>query len=175
MNLGTYGSNMDVALREQMIYAHEYGHLLGIPDEYSQSNFQMHALLHQVAPSEGPARSAALDRATVERMVLAALTRQLFFKVQAAGAELGRLFMASRAPLERALADGVRGAAGDASVTDAITAHLEAQADPRLHRRIAEVVRFETGQNLGNWASPAPRPPPSSPPAPSGRSSATST
>ena len=58
---------------EKVIAAHEYGHLIGIPDEYSQSNEQMNALLHQAAPTTAPSAQAALDRKTVQRMVLLAL------------------------------------------------------------------------------------------------------
>lgn len=41
---------------DEAIYAHEYGHLLGLNDEYSQSNPQMHAVLHQMDPGTAAVR-----------------------------------------------------------------------------------------------------------------------
>jgi hypothetical protein len=58
INKGTYTGD------EKVIAAHEYGHLIGIPDEYSQSNVQMNALLHQAAPTTAPSAHAALERKT---------------------------------------------------------------------------------------------------------------
>ena len=72
MNKGSYSGD------EKVIAAHEYGHLLGIPDEYSQSNEQLNALIHQAAPGSAPSARAALDRTTVERMVLAALRQPMY-------------------------------------------------------------------------------------------------
>jgi hypothetical protein len=48
INQGTYKADTNV------IAAHEYGHLIGVPDEYSQSNEQVNALLHQAAPRTAP-------------------------------------------------------------------------------------------------------------------------
>ncbi len=47
--------NSDYPASADIIYAHEYGHLIGINDEYSQSNEQMNALSHEAAP-RGAAR-----------------------------------------------------------------------------------------------------------------------
>ena len=44
LNKGGYGGD------DNVIAAHEYGHLLGIDDEYSQSNEMLNALLHRAAP-----------------------------------------------------------------------------------------------------------------------------
>ncbi len=51
MNRGRY------PFTEEQIYAHEYGHLIGLPDEYSHSHPQMHALLHDI--DRVPRRHAA--------------------------------------------------------------------------------------------------------------------
>ena len=72
MNKGGYTGD------DKVIAAHEYGHLLGIPDEYSQSNEQLNALIHQAAPDTAPSARAALDRTTVERMVLVALRQPMY-------------------------------------------------------------------------------------------------
>ena len=69
---------------DDVIYAHEYGHMLGIPDEYSQSNEQLNALLHQAAPKTAASSRAALDKTTIERMALAALRDPLLAQLQAA-------------------------------------------------------------------------------------------
>ncbi len=146
LNTSRYGA--DAAA----IYAHEYGHLLGLQDEYDQSNFQMHVLLHQVSPRLGGGRGAALDRATVERMVLAALTRPLFFRFAAAKEELSASFMAGRAPLEAGLGAALRAAAADPAVRTAATARLEAHAGSRLAGRLPGIVDFEAGENFSNLA-----------------------
>jgi len=144
MNTGSYGASA------QAIYAHEYGHLIGLQDEYAQSNFQMHALLHRISPRLGGARGAALDRATVERMVLAALTRPLALRLGSAGTELSRTFIAGKGPLRQALVDGLRGGAADPAVAAAATARLTAALAPSIHGRIPQIVGFQTGRNFSN-------------------------
>ena len=71
LNKGSYGAN------DSVIAAHEYGHLLGIDDEYSQSNEMLNGLLHQAAPGSAPSAMEALDKKTVERMVLSSLRQPL--------------------------------------------------------------------------------------------------
>ena len=77
LNKGNYSND------DNVIAAHEYGHLLGIDDEYSQSNEMLNALLHQAAPENAPSAMAALDKKTVERMVLASLKRPLLDRLAA--------------------------------------------------------------------------------------------
>ena len=48
--------------------------MLGIPDQYSQSNEQLNVLMHQAAPKTAASSRAALDKTTIERMTLAALS-----------------------------------------------------------------------------------------------------
>ena len=63
-----YMDKGDYPFSEEAIYAHEYEHLLGLSDEYSHSNPQMHALLHDIDPATSAARREALDTETVKRM-----------------------------------------------------------------------------------------------------------
>jgi hypothetical protein len=111
MNPGTYAG-----MNQEAIYAHEYGHLLGLSDEYSHSNPQMHALLHGIDPATASERGKTMDRETVRRMVLAALTRPLMDRVTASTNEIARAFGVGKAPVVTALATSLRTALRDATV-----------------------------------------------------------
>jgi hypothetical protein len=141
---GAYPANADI------IYAHEYGHLLGIPDEYSQSNAQMNALLHQAAPGGAASAMAALDRTTVERMVLAAMSRPLHAQLLAAIGPVTDAIRAQRATVKRRMAAAARQGASDAAVQAALTAALAAEATPGLAPSIPGIVAFETTTNFSN-------------------------
>lgn len=134
----------------EQVYAHEYGHLIGIPDEYSLSNDQMHRLMHRVSPSQATTRNAAIDRAAVRRMVLAALTRPLVLRLASAAGELARTFTAHKAPLVNAMTTGMRGGAADAGTNAALVTRLQGQTAPPLQGRLPGIVRFETTQNFSN-------------------------
>jgi hypothetical protein len=144
LNKGNYGASVDA------IYAHEYGHLIGLPDEYSQSNFQMHQLLHQISPTLGGDRGKELDRITVQRMVLAALTRPLWNQLTSATKELTDALSGGRAPVERALAAAIRTGASDPAVVAALQSALVPDAGPKLAPKVPEIARFQTGRNLSN-------------------------
>jgi hypothetical protein len=104
MNRGGY------PFTEEAIYAHEYGHLIGLPDEYSHSNPQMHALMHDIDSGTSATRGAALDKETVRRMVLAALTRPLHDRVNAARGEIAAAFRRGSTPVRQSLAGQLRAA-----------------------------------------------------------------
>ena len=71
MNMGDYDTgDPNEAVKTA---AHEYGHLLGIPDEYSQSNAQMHKLMHQASPTLAAGEDQKLDDAATKYMVLRAM------------------------------------------------------------------------------------------------------
>jgi hypothetical protein len=125
---------------EEAIYAHEYGHLIGLNDEYSQSNPQMHALLHGVDPATSAARGEALDRETVRRMVIAALTRPLQDRINAAGNEIAASFTAGRAPVRAALGSSLRGALSDSAILGLFQANLP-PATAKLTPAIPGLVR----------------------------------
>lgn len=101
---------------DEAIYAHEYGHLLGLNDEYSQSNPQMHAVLHQMDPATAGARGQAMDREAVRRMVMAALTRPLMDRISASTAEIAGVLSAGRRPIAAALGTALQGALADPQV-----------------------------------------------------------
>lgn len=62
-----------------LIYAHEYGHYLGIPDEYSRSNPAMHLIMHGVTPNQADRdkMDKQIDAASSEEIILAAMMPQL--------------------------------------------------------------------------------------------------
>ncbi len=109
---------------EEAIYAHEYGHLLGLSDEYSQSNPQMHAMLHGIDPATATERGNTMDREAVRRMVLAALTRPLHDRVSAATNEIARAFSAGSAPVAGALAGSLHTALADPGVKTMLAANM---------------------------------------------------
>ncbi|MFM7534531.1 MAG: hypothetical protein ACKO91_01875 [Acidimicrobiales bacterium] len=135
---------------DDIIYAHEYGHLLGIADEYSQSNEQMNALLHQAAPGGAASAMAALDRTTVERMVLAAMSRPLHAQLVAAIGPVTDAIRAQRAAVKRRMGAAARQGAVDPAVQTALTAALAAVATPGLAPSIPGIVAFQTTTNFSN-------------------------
>ena len=68
---------------DKLIAAHEYGHLLGINDEYSQNSSQLNALIHQAAPPGAPSAGPAMDQVSVQRMVLNSLKQPLYVQLGA--------------------------------------------------------------------------------------------
>jgi len=144
MNKGNYTGD------EKVIAAHEYGHLLGIPDEYSQSNEQLNALIHQAAPGDAPSSRAALDRATVERMVLVALTAPLSAQLGAAMPAITDSLRAKRKLVKTKMAAAAKAAAVSAEVRNELTSQLTAASDSGLAPSVPGVVAFETTANFSN-------------------------
>ncbi len=140
----SYPANNDI------IYAHEYGHLIGIPDEYSQSNAQMNALLHQAAPGSAASSLAALDRATVERMVLAAMSRPMFAQLQTAMPTVTGAVRAQMATIKARMATAARTGVTDPTVRAELTAELIAASEARLAGGIPNAVAFETTANFSS-------------------------
>jgi hypothetical protein len=144
INKGTYSSD------EKVIAAHEYGHLIGIPDEYSQSNVQMNALLHQAAPKTAPSAHAALERATVERMVLVAMRRPLLVALDAAMPSVTDALRAKRAAVKKQMAAAARAGVTAAGVRSELENQLAAKAETRLAPAVPRAVAFETTRNFSN-------------------------
>lgn len=140
----SYPANNDI------IYAHEYGHLIGIPDEYSQSNAQMNALLHQAAPGSAASSLAALDRATVERMVLAAMSRPMFAQLQAAMPTVTGALRGQMALVKSKMATAARTGVTDPAVRAELTSELVAASDERVGRGVPNAVVFETTANFSS-------------------------
>jgi hypothetical protein len=152
MNMGDY-VDADATARqiedEQVAtYAHEYGHLLGLDDEYSRSNFQAHQMLHKISPTLGGDRGHALDRATVERMIMAALTTPLTARLRSLGPSIARSFSSLRKPLQKGLTDAVAAGATNPIINIVLSTLLVPRTSPRLRRHIGTVVDFELGRNF---------------------------
>jgi len=143
MNKGTSYSGDDT-----VIAAHEYGHLLGIPDEYSQSNEQLNALIHQAAPGTAPSARAALDRATVERITLAALRRPLIAQLNASMPSLTDALRAQRPLLKQKMAAAAKAGVLSEDIRDSLRGQLASASDATLASSVPAVVAFETIANF---------------------------
>ncbi len=135
---------------DDVIYAHEYGHMLGIPDEYSQSNEQLNALLHQAAPKTAASSRVALDKTTIERMTLAALSRPLYAQLQAAMPLMVAALGARRTAVTRKLAAAARAGAVSPDVRAELISELTAESDARTSSGVPQAVAFETTKNFSN-------------------------
>jgi hypothetical protein len=133
-----------------IIYAHEYGHLIGISDEYSQNNEQLNLLLHKAAPGTAASSMAALDQKTVERMALKALTAPLVGQLQATIAAVTDAIRAQRKPVKAKMARAARDAAKTADVRNQLRTQLAATSEAALNPKIPGVVAFETTSNFSN-------------------------
>ncbi|KQM82335.1 hypothetical protein ASE68_02765 [Agromyces sp. Leaf222] len=148
MNVANYG-----AANAEAIYAHEYGHLIGLSDEYSQSNPQMHALMHEMDPATSAQRGAALDREAVRRMILASLVPQLHARVAGAAGEISQQFLRAQGPVRSALGASVRTAMADPTTVAALQIAVPpagARLAPYVPRTLAAAAR-----NPANTTTPA--------------------
>ncbi len=132
------------------IYAHEYGHLLGIPDEYSQGNADMHLRLHAIS-GRGGEMGKALDKAGNRQIILDAIQPHLRRAIGNVSTAAAEAFRTQRSVLRAQLSAALRSAWRDPMTSGAITAVLAPQlaAQPKLVRVLPEVVRFQARQNLG--------------------------
>ncbi len=144
INKGTYKAD------ENVIAAHEYGHLIGIPDEYSQSNEQMNALLHQAAPKTAPSAQAALDKKTVERMVLSSLKNPLYAELDKQLPAVTDALRAKRAAVKTQLAAAARNGVKAPSVRSALESRLIAGSETALAPAVPRTVAFQTTTNFSN-------------------------
>jgi hypothetical protein len=144
MNKGGYTGD------EKVIAAHEYGHLLGIPDEYSQSNEQLNALIHQAAPGNAASAGNALDKATIERMVLMGLKRPMLSQLDNAMPQLVAAIQAQRTQVTRRMAAAARTGAASADVRTQLRDQLTEQAAGQVAPNVPGVVAFQTTTNFSN-------------------------
>jgi hypothetical protein len=145
MNKGTaYGGD------DKVIAAHEYGHLLGIPDEYSQSNEQLNALIHQAAPGNAPSAGKALDKATVERMVLVALKVPMLRQLDVAMPQVVGAIQAQQKLVTKRMASAARGGAASADVRTQLREQLAERAAGTVAPNVPGVVAFQTTTNFSN-------------------------
>lgn len=144
LNQGAYSAN------EEVIAAHEYGHLLGIDDEYSQSNEMLNSLLHGASPARAPSAMAAVNRQTVERMALAAVLKPLYERLRSTMPAVAAAFRAQRALVKRAMATSARAGVRDDSVRAALEDNLRATSAARVGAQVPGVVAFQTTANFSN-------------------------
>lgn len=135
---------------DDQIYAHEYGHLLGIPDEYSQSNEQINQLIHRAAPGTAASSVAALDKKTVELMVLATLTKPLVGRLHNLMAPINAAIRAQKKQVKAKMVVATREAVRSPEVADLLKSRLGAMSDARLAPRIARAVAVETTTNFAH-------------------------
>jgi hypothetical protein len=133
-----------------IIYAHEYGHLLGIPDEYSQNNEQMNQLLHRSAGGKAASNMAALDKKTVELMALAALARPMNNQLGSTLGLVATAIRAQRAAVKLKMAQAARDGARTAEVRNQLKAQLATTTEAAVQPKIPQAVAFETMQNFSN-------------------------
>lgn len=139
-----YGSNVDA------ITAHEYGHLLGLADEYSRSDDQTHQLMHRMG---GGAKNAdkLLDQHTLRQMVTLALYGPLNDRLSANVGKVAANFVAAKEMLRKQLVTAVRTTWADASLRSGIVAKvMPALRTAGLKRALPAVVDFEAGRNMPN-------------------------
>jgi hypothetical protein len=144
LNKGAYTND------DKVIAAHEYGHLLGIDDEYSQSNEMLNALLHQAAPTNAPSAMAEVDKKTVERMVLASLKQPLLDRLRATLPAVTDAFRAKRATVKTKMAAAARSGVVDPAVVSEVEKQLTAASEPGLAPSVPRVVAFQTTKNFSN-------------------------
>jgi hypothetical protein len=155
MNMGDYDTNdPNEAVKTA---AHEYGHLLGIPDEYSQSNAQMHKLMHQASPTLAAGEDQRLDDAATKYMVLRAMGPSLAQHARAGAARATKALGAKRAHLEQEVRAAIAGLWSDAAVIDAVkaevTPQLTAGGHPALAGRVDALLRHQgAGVDTGKIA-----------------------
>ncbi|MHB8627859.1 MAG: hypothetical protein ACYDBJ_15870 [Aggregatilineales bacterium] len=110
------------------IYAHEYGHLLGLPDEYSRSNYQMHRIFHQLSTTQEVRMNQAVDRETMTRMALRAMAPALRRSFADVSQQIAAGFAGQRAIFEQQLAAGITAAWTDATLATTIRDRINPSA-----------------------------------------------
>ena len=157
INANTWFTNKNNAVYPasfDSIYAHEYGHLLGIPDEYSLSNPNMHALFYNISPSQETQMNNSLDRAGIREMVLAAIRPRMLAQINTISSEAAAALEQQKATMSQRLAKGLRTAWKDGSLSTAVAnlirPQLQAAGQDRALAMLDRVVRFETGPNFSN-------------------------
>jgi len=136
------------------IYAHEYGHFLGIPDEYSRTNPAMHTILHGVTPdiAERQHMDAQLNEQVSRTIILEAMRGPLTARVRAVSGQIATAMMEQHRILERQLATAVRNAWQNSATIDGLIAQMQPElaGQDQALAQLAEVVRFEAARNMSN-------------------------
>jgi hypothetical protein len=133
---------------DDKIYAHEYGHLLGIPDEYSQSSEQMNLLLHRASPATAASSAAALDKKTVELMVLATLTGPLVGRLHRMMGPVNNAIRGQRKAVKAKMTIAAHDAVRTPEVADMLKNRLTTMSEARLAPKIPKAVALQTTTNF---------------------------
>lgn len=130
--------------------AHEYGHLLGLQDEYFRSDDQTHQLLHKMGGGAATA-DKELDQNTVRRMVTAALMPVIEGRMTDNIGAIAETFSKSFPTLRKQLTGAVRTTWSDSGLRSGIVSQIEPHLKSKsMKHQLASVVDFQTGQNLSN-------------------------
>lgn len=130
------------------VSAHEYGHLIGLQDEYFRNDDQTHQLIHRMG---GGAKNAdkALDRHTLRIMVTSALFPAIQARMSANIGTVTASFEKAKPTLRKQLGAAVEAAWTDAGIRDAMIEKIHpALKYEGLKKVLPSVVKFETSQNL---------------------------
>jgi hypothetical protein len=133
---------------DAMIYAHEYGHLIGINDEYSQSNEQMNMLIHRAAPGEAASSMAALDKKTLELMALAELSRPLYAQLTASMGAVKNAIAGQKKAVKRKMAEAAKSAAKSPEIGQLLTDRLTNMSIEKVKKHVPRAVAVQTTSNF---------------------------
>lgn len=152
INSGNWFTNIDRRVYPadpNVIYAHEYGHLLGIPDEYSLSNKDMHKTIHGAYPIEGPAAAGDLDSQATRVVLVRAIVAQVKPRLAGAATQIATIVGGQRSQLVALLARTMRTGWQDGSTTAGIAhaARTALAGRDRVLGAVPGAVTFEARQN----------------------------
>jgi hypothetical protein len=146
MNVKKYYGNMD----EDAIAAHEYGHLLGLQDEYSRSNDQMHQTIHRMGSGNKNA-DKEFDRQSVRQMTTIALWQPLVAAFRASMAKVGDNVAAAKGDLQKQLGGALYKTWRDGALRKDLASLIQPGLKfDYLRRAVPRVVEFESGENFSN-------------------------
>lgn len=134
------------------VAAHEYGHLVGLQDEYSRSNDQMHQLIHRMG---GGAKNADkdLDNTTVRSMVAQALERPILARIQTELPKVTTSLLTAKASLGGQLEKAIGATWKDATVKSELKAGIDgalagANKASWTAARIERMIKRETRKKV---------------------------
>ena len=153
-NEGKYATGLSAADAEKesvKTAAHEYGHLLGIPDEYSQSNANMHKLMHQASPTLSAGQDNLLDDSARKWMVLRAMYPALARHAQAGATKATAAIAKQKPDLQRELRAAVAGIWTDPAALAAVNTKIVAQLTSGGHPALAAKVTAALHTRVRAW------------------------
>ncbi len=139
----------------EAIYAHEYGHLLGLNDEYSQSSPSTHVMLHGVAPNnqaEKDRMDTDLDRATSKVIILEAMRPQLLAAINTISANVTAAVQAQQQLMIQQLRTGLQTSWRSPEVTSALDQAVRTQLNGQTHVQSTIHNSINTARGMLNFA-----------------------